>query len=134
MTNQRENKKHIREFLRNHYTDERLTWLLEHARSGRLSFFSCCCFIGVATADHALLSRGFNDSDHYALAERLDGADDAERAYRDLFDVGHYCGVSPDTRDEIRRRVVIPIIKAEIRRRDRLVQQKQEQVGVESHA
>jgi predicted protein tyrosine phosphatase len=98
-----EGKEILRTFMREHYTDERLAMLLEHAQSGRLRFLSCCCFIGVATADH------------YIAARRLSGADDAERAY------GHLATTIYDPeRDAQRCLRLIPIIRAEMRRRDRL--------------
>jgi hypothetical protein len=40
-------KQALRAFMQQHYTDERLAMLLAHAESGKLSFTSCCCFIGV---------------------------------------------------------------------------------------
>lgn len=46
-------KKPIREFMQKHYTDERLAQLLAHAQDGKLSYWSCCCFIGIPTAVHS---------------------------------------------------------------------------------
>lgn len=119
------NKQTIREFMYEHYTDERLVMLLAHAQSGRLTFHSCCCFIGIATADHALRSDGWDadgssiHNSHIATARQLPGAARAEQAFLSL-------GYRREDEDfgpmmEARRRVrrLIPIIKAEIRRRDR---------------
>lgn len=113
-------KKSIRQFLRTAYSDERLAWLLAHARSGRLAYQSCCCLIGVATADHAL--RGKTDVTapgalHYRLAKIFVGAREAEMAFWEL----GYAGSSrlADSNDELRRRRVIPMIKAEMRHRER---------------
>jgi hypothetical protein len=110
-----EGKEILRTFMREHYTDERLAMLLEHAQSGRLRFISCCCFIGVATADHPLVgfSVYLNDT-HYIAAQQLSGAYDAETAYRRLG------AASLEEREAMRRRRIIPIIRAEMRRRDRL--------------
>lgn len=108
------NKQVLRQFMREHYTDERLAMLLAHAQSGRLAFHSCCCFIGVVTADHALQGAFPSaNANHLALARTLPKAYEAEEAFLNL---------SPDDfvgDDERRRRRLISIIKAEIRRRDR---------------
>lgn len=122
--NIKEAKNHLRSFMRDHYSDERLAWLLAHALSGRLAFNSCCCFIGVATARHALkgeltladlvgVQTGQNTdvgtiAPHYDAARSLPGSSDAERAYRDL-------AVS----DFRRQRMIIPMIRSEQRRRER---------------
>lgn len=102
----------VRKFMRQHYTDARLVELLEHARSGKLSLFSCCCFIGTVTARHEL--RPTMDAyhavsePHLIEARLLDGALSAEFAFKSFGD--HF-------NDAKRRRILIPIIKAEIRRR-----------------
>lgn len=57
----KEAKGHIRAFMRNHYTDERLAMLLAHARDGKLAYVTCCCFVGIPTADHALRTDGEMD-------------------------------------------------------------------------
>ncbi|SRR5581483_3686563 len=106
----KEAKQHLRAFMRAHYTDERLAALLAHARDGKLVFGSCCCFIGSATADHAL-----KGAEHYcwrephlALARTLCGAYHAEQAYKYI------------ARGDIRRRrIIIPMIRAEMKRRER---------------
>ena len=68
-----------------HYTTERLTAFLAHAQDGKVFYSSCCCFIGGATADHALRSRcDMNDYSHYQAAKNLPGADRAEAAFFDL--------------------------------------------------
>ena len=106
----KQRKQTIRQFMREHYTDERLVMLLAHAQSGSLAFMSCCCFIGIPTADHAL--RGnlqVDGEEHYLAAKRLIGAGAAEGAYMMLHFDNHG-----------RRRRLIPIIKAELRRRERL--------------
>ena len=114
----RRGKHAIRQFLRTGYSDERLAWLLAHARSGKLAYQSCCCLIGVVTADHPL--RGKTDVNeasarHYQLARKFVGAREAEQAYWEL----GYVGGSRFTAssDEIRRRRLIPMILYEMRRR-----------------
>lgn len=41
-------------FLQTAYTDEKLAALLAHAQDGKLAFDTCCCLIGIPTANHAL--------------------------------------------------------------------------------
>ena len=112
-------KKALRAFFPN-YTTERLTAYLAHAQDGKVVYSSCCCFIGGATADHALRDRGdTNDQHHYQAAKKLPGADLAEAAF---FDLGrpHYqdpVGMDGLKDDAQRRRVLIPMIKAELGRR-----------------
>ena len=111
------NKQIIRNFMREHYTDERLAMLLAHAQSGRLSILSCCCFLGIPTANHALQGATDWEDTHYEEAVMRFGRK-AEMAFNDL-----YVGASPEDLKwnigEVRNRRLIPIIKAEIRRRDR---------------
>lgn len=114
----RREKHAIRQFLRTAYSDERLAWLLAHARSGKLAYQSCCCLIGVATSDHQL--RGKTDvneapASHYHMARKFVGAREAEQAY---WEIG-YCGGARSTasNDELRRRRLIPLILSEMRRR-----------------
>lgn len=108
MTNQQQRKQVIRRFMRDHYTDERLAQLLAHAQDGKLRYESCCCFIGIPTADHALLSVMLGDHSKTAR-ETLSGAVEAEDAFL-------YLDIKPDG-NEKRRRILIPMIRAEQRRR-----------------
>jgi hypothetical protein len=112
-------KKAIRGFFPN-YTTERLTAYLAHAQDGKVFFSSCCCFIGGATADHALRGRcDTNDYSHYQAAKSLPGADRAEAAFFGLGRPHYKDPVGTDgLKDEAqRRRVLIPMIKAELSRR-----------------
>lgn len=106
----RRNKQVIRGFLQSAYSDERLAMLLAHAQSGKLSFTSCCCFIGVATADHPLRGQvSFTQmTDHLFRAAALPLGRDANDAYRLLGDS-----------DQERIVRLIPSIRAEMKRRDR---------------
>lgn len=117
----KQNKQIIRQFMQAHYSDERLAMLLAHAQSGRLSFWSCCCFIGVATADHALQGSrdtpGYLVGQHLNAARLLPGGEEAEEAFMALSG-DPWNNDHPQT-DDVARRRLIPIIKAEIRRRDR---------------
>jgi hypothetical protein len=114
----RRGKQAIRQFLRTAYTDERLTWLLAHARSHRLAYQSCCCLVGIATAPHALKGKAdVNEASasHYHLARRFVGAREAEQAYWEL---GYVAGSrSTASSDELRCRRLIPLILCEMMRR-----------------
>jgi len=114
-------KRAIRVFLRTAYTDERLAWLLAHARSGRLVYYSCCCLVGVTTAEHPLAGRispvELRNSGHYALARTLLGASEAER---DFYHLGLIAKQGRLSSDELRRRRLIPMVLAEQRRRSQV--------------
>jgi hypothetical protein len=103
----KQSKQAIRNFMQLHYTDERLAQLLAHAQEGKLSFMSCCCFIAIPTANHALRQRG-ETGGHLLIARTLPGAIEAELAFMSL---------GQDTR---RRRILIPMVRAEMRRRERV--------------
>lgn len=116
-------KKDVRLFLRNHYSDERLAMLLAHLQSGKFSYFSCCCFVGIPTAEHSLRGELFQGSEygnHYAVAKGLIGALAAERG---AFALGHI-GVnieSNDSFDVARNKRLIAIVRAEMWRREKRV-------------
>jgi len=116
----REKKRAIRQYLRSAYSDERLTWLLAHARSGKLMYQSCCCLIGAATADHTLQGKADvnqPEAAHYHLAKKFIGAREAEQAYWELGYRGQPRSLLSN--DEVRRHRLIPMILAEMRRRAR---------------
>lgn len=98
-----------------HYTDERLVALLAHARDGKLHYVSCCCFIGIATADHALRERNCvgDEAGHYWRAQDLPGAFEAERAFY-LLGKKNFSLLD----NALRTRLIIPLIRAEMRRRE----------------
>lgn len=115
-------KQYIRDYMQAHYTDQRLAWLLAHARDGKLSFHSCCCFVGIPTADHALQGETSMASSvglHYFKAKAAGGmqAGMAESGFamigrRTLLTHEYY-----QVEDARRRRVIIPMVRAEMRRR-----------------
>lgn len=113
-------KRAIRQYLRTAYSDERLAWLLAHARGGKLVYQSCCCFIGVATADHSLQVKADVNlalAAHYHLARRFVGAREAEQAFWEFGYRGESRSV--ESSDDIRRRRLIPMILSEMRQRAR---------------
>ena len=116
----RNGKRAIRQYLRTAYTDERLAWLLAHARAAKLMYQSCCCLIGAATADHALRSQAdvnLASAAHYHLARKFVGAREAEQAYWELGYTGKSRSVQSS--DEVRRRRLVPMILSEMRQRAR---------------
>jgi len=65
--------KYIEIFLRESYSDENLAAALVHCESGRFSYNSCCCLIGIPTAPHALRGEhefDFGPTDHLVLAQQ----------------------------------------------------------------
>lgn len=115
----RELKRAIRAFFPN-YTTERLAAYLAHAQDGKVFYSSCCCFIGGATADHALQGRcSTHDYGHYKAAKNLPGADRAEAAFFDLGRPYYKYPIATDglKDDAQRRRVLVPMIRAELWRR-----------------
>lgn len=99
--------KAIEQFLQTAYTDEKLAALLAHAQDGKLAWFSCCCLVGAANATHALRGQGMLDGGHYsALSSK-----DTMAVELEFLSIGN---------DEKRRAVIIPLILAEMDRRDSL--------------
>ena len=122
MNQQFRNKKQaIRDFMQNHYTDARLAELLAHAQNGYLDYTACCCFIGITTADHALVREGGMESRgttmHYFAARELDGALAAEQAFNHIANYAKY--KTTEARNAFRRRILVPMIRAEMKRRER---------------
>ncbi len=111
------NTANIKKFLQTAYTDENLAALLAHAQDEKLSFFSCCCLIGVTNAPHAL--RGYvpefahgrtlpaGSTHHQSVRLNSELAADAEEEF-------FFLGNS----DAERRERMIPLIEAEITRRE----------------
>ena len=112
----KEAKRVVRAYLRSAYTDRYLVLALDYARAGKLEYYSCCCFAGIPNAMHEG-GKLRNDLErtwtHHVLncQEELD----ASNAYCCL----RLDGPSTRTEDPARRRILIPMILAEIRRRTR---------------
>ena len=120
-------KKICRDFLRTNYSDERLAMLLAHAQSGKLAYNSCCCLVGVSTAKHALRSDwSMVRADHHGVTHgMLPGGKRVSDAYMRL--KHDYLPLKPyheegglDEYDPQRQRILIPMIRAEMKRRENL--------------
>lgn len=120
MTEQQARKRDMRAFIQTQYSDERLAMLLAHARDGKLAYFSCCCLIGIVTTRHPLRGR-----------QQTVGAEDGcnqhrithfQQAYSLPYAEKAHCAYAYYENDIIRRRVLIPIIRAEMWRREKLRQ------------
>jgi len=118
------NEEIISDFMQKHYSDERVAQLLEWAEDGGLAYGTCCCFIGLATADHSFMrvseyTEQTFVSPHYDRALGLSGADAAE---------GSFYGLGKD--DAERRSNLIPLIRAEMSRRESACEVNEERVTV----
>ncbi len=108
--------------MRVHYTDERLAQLLAHAQDGKLAYNSCCCFVGIAfwPGDHPFALNmermGHINPTHESDGKAASGGQKAEDAYNSLWVPGRF----EEDMDAKRRRILIPMIRAEMRRRERL--------------
>jgi hypothetical protein len=112
---------YIRKFLRppekrGSYSNELLAVLQAHTESGRLSYSSCCCLIGIPTADHALHSSEAmvaGDPQHKHLEiSRLTLAF-ALQAEEEFFLLGPRVNG-----DRVRRERLLPLIREEMERRE----------------
>jgi len=110
----RGHKQAIRAFLQTEiWTEEKLCALLAHAQD-KLALWSCCCLVGVGTADHALRGAMAPNlwGSHYERAKRLPLAAAAECAFAKL-GFRQKFGFT----DTLRRSRIRPIIRAELKRR-----------------
>jgi hypothetical protein len=129
----------IVKFLQTTYTDETLAALLAHTKTEpgedparKLSFFSCCCFIGIPNAPHAL--RGYvpefaqgrvlpaGSTHHQSVRLSSELAADAEEEF---FFLG--------STDAERRERMVPLIEAEIVRREQVREQETQRALVSSN-
>ena len=109
------------------FPDDRLAALLAHAQDGKLAYNSCCCLVGALTADHPLQKSAqqcnhWDPANHLFRARQIPRALRAETAFNAL-------GCGQEKRrfgrpqygdDALRRRRLIPMIRAEMRRRDQI--------------
>lgn len=118
----KQNKALLRDYLRNEYSDDKLVLLLDHARSGQLSYMSCCCFEGLAHAKANHKIRGlmtFKEMCHRDSQghDHLSGLTNASVAFNEI---GYCLRRKIIADDSLRRCRIIPMILAEIARRAKL--------------
>lgn len=110
------NKQEIRNWIKQ-WDDQRLAHVYCHNRDGKMRLMDPCgCILGVTLAGtvHARWESECGHK-HYEQAKNLPGADAVENAYQDLASVA---GVSQG--DIFRCLRMSPILRAELRRRDRI--------------
>ena len=121
-------KTEIRRFMQEQYSDERLAMLLAHAQEGKLAFYSCCCFAGIPSAIHSLRGREDRDFAGHAALDFL-----ASDAYATLAMAGNKPIVwNGEIDDAKRRRILIPMIRAEQLRRERLASERAKKLLAEA--
>ncbi|HEX3156761.1 MAG TPA: hypothetical protein VHV32_19185 [Candidatus Angelobacter sp.] len=114
----------IVKFLQTAYTDEKLAALLAHAQDGKLSYRSCCCLVGLASAEHP-----FKQIDEFAVEEHFSHPLDFGRHESpDAWAISDaYCVLGKD--DAERRERLIPLILAEMERRELAEQYRLEELA-----
>jgi hypothetical protein len=100
----------ISRFLERNYSDEQLAALLAHAQSGKLSYNSCCCLVGIPLATHALRGEHEYDFDGEAHLERGRELPHAREAESEFALLGP---------DRARREALARLILAEMERREK---------------
>lgn len=114
MIYQDEARQSIIGFLQTEFTDERLAALLAHAEDGKLAFWSCCCFAGVPTAMHALRGEDHGYETNGGFAEHWAHPNwNLERRCK----MSNAFAMLAFT-DEDRRAELVPLIRAEMARRE----------------
>ena len=101
----KQSKKGMRQFMRANYKDEHLISAIDRCRAGSLQFNDCDCFIG-----HVCVERGVTAQYWLQRARLLPYAVEGENGYQRLAD-----------NDGKRQRRLLPMLRAEIRRRARLI-------------
>lgn len=107
----------IVQFLQNVPTDAELVAILAHAEDNKLAYGCCTCLISSPGAPHVLVGDGFyceTAPEHLEAARKLPFAAEAEKEFTELGNPG---GGLPYN-NEMRRERVIPLLRAEIQRRE----------------
>lgn len=117
----RQCKQHIRSFIRQHWSDQRLAEVYAFCADGKMrSSAPCHCLMGVTTAIQLhdtfvtiCPENKLGEPSHYTTARRLAGGVNAERAYIEL------CYKVPigQNSQAVADRILRAIMKAEMRRR-----------------
>ncbi len=119
----KECKANIRAFIRQHFSDQRLSEVYAFNHDDKMKYWNTCgCLMGVTLAE-SLHQCCDDDLLHYHRAQKLEGARDAELSYAKLGyrleEIQHQYFVHLNEAG-IRRRRLSAILRAEIRRRDHL--------------
>lgn len=132
-------KQVVRDWVRKNFSDEKLASVVAFNADGRMSFRNPCgCLMGVTHSTHLHMGHDC-DREHYWVARRQDLAQTrrfaalfpcsrigkAEKAYNFLGFSAKYTNCFGD--DELRRRRFSSLLRAEMRRRDRLKMLAQEE-------
>jgi hypothetical protein len=120
--NFKEAKQTIRDYFRTAYSDEQLAELLDYTRAGKLRFMSCCCVAGFVTRAEGMAPLEPDQSMNYHSNGEFHILGDNPQwgVVSEAFNIlARYESGCDDRRDAKRRRILIPMILAEIRRRQR---------------
>jgi hypothetical protein len=126
-------KQVVREFIRMYWDDQKLTEVLAFAQDGKMTYVDPCgCLLGVTKAVHLHTRSTACNTSHYSEALNASRfAQHAEQAF-------HKLDLLPYNQEYYLARLnarMVAIIKAEIRRRDRLKAPKGETVdAISLHA
>jgi hypothetical protein len=138
----RNSKQIVRDWVRSNFSDQRLAGVAAFNSDGKMSFRNPCgCLMGVTFSEPLHMGHDC-DRKHYWLARRQDLAQTrrfaalfpssrigkAEKAYNFLGYSAAFSNCFGD--DELRRRRFSALLRAEMRRRDRLNRPAQEDAGV----
>ncbi len=146
-------KQDIRKFIQHQYTDEKLASVYAFNQDKNMEFMNCCsCLMGVTLSDelHTRCNERISDLSnskfsHYRKAQLLPFAWEAECSYARMgYKLGSVYGLMQWDLTTLRRIRLSAILRAEIRRRDRIkasqstsqptmVESKDELVLVKSH-
>ncbi|MBV9035709.1 MAG: hypothetical protein JO182_14560 [Acidobacteriaceae bacterium] len=128
----RKSKRVVREWVRAHFSDEKLASVVAFNADGKMSFRNpCSCLMGVTYSDYLHVGHDCHH-EHYRLARQQDwlqngciaaflsssGMGKAERAYLFLGFSANFNDCFGN--DEVRRRRFSALLRAEMRRRERL--------------
>jgi hypothetical protein len=128
----RNSKRIVRDWVRANFSDQKLASVVAFNADGKMSFRNPCgCLMGVTYSEHLHMGQNCN-REHYWQARKQDLAQTrrfaalfptsrigkAEKAYNFLGFTAHFTSCFGD--DQLRRRRFSALLRAEMRRRDRI--------------
>ncbi len=127
--NFKEAKQTIRDYFRTAYSDDQLAEFLDYTRAGKLRFMSCCCVAGFVTRTKEMAPLELDESmNEHAKGLHILGLPNPRlNRVSDAFSLLGHPAVRETDRDALRRRILIPMILAEIRRRAVCVPEQQKE-------